>query len=153
MVYLYAALGVVMLSGIMAIFEMGLSLTGQSSLITPADAYFADSSMKEMDETLLRFFVDQEKLKVWVEVDGVEQDVKKAFSELVAGQGLCGALNQIDDGGWTLISEGRWANSCELNRGLHRVIVREDSESQQMPYQLFSCALSGGNDRCSFERE
>lgn len=154
MVYLYAALGMVMLSGIMAIFEMGLSLTGQSLLPTPADAYFSDSSsMKETDKTLLEFLFDQEKLKVWVEVDGVEQDVEKAFSELVADQGLCGALNQIDDDGWTLISEGRWANSCELNRGLHRVIVREDSESEKMPYQLFSCALSGGNDQCSFEGE
>ena len=35
MVYLYAGLGVLMLSGIMAIFEMGLSLTGQSMLPTP----------------------------------------------------------------------------------------------------------------------
>ena len=32
MVYLYAGLGVVMLSGIMAIFEMGLALTGQTLL-------------------------------------------------------------------------------------------------------------------------
>ena len=153
MVYLYAVLGVMMISGIMAIFEMGLSLTGQSMLPMPADPYFSDSSMKESDITLLEFLFDQKKLKVWDEVDGVEQNVEKAFSELVADHGLCGALNQIDDGGWTLISEGRWANSCELNRGFHRVIVREDSESEQMPYRLFSCALSGGNDRCSFERE
>ena len=39
MVYLYAGLGVVMLSGIMAIFEMGLSLTGQSMIPTPPDVY------------------------------------------------------------------------------------------------------------------
>ena len=39
MVYLYAGLGVVMLSGIMAIFEMGLSLMGQSMLPTPPDVY------------------------------------------------------------------------------------------------------------------
>ena len=30
MVYLYAGLGIAMLSGIMAIFEMGLAITGQS---------------------------------------------------------------------------------------------------------------------------
>ena len=47
------------LSGIMAIFEMGLSLTGQSLLPTPADPYFADSSMKEMDQALLEFLFDQ----------------------------------------------------------------------------------------------
>ena len=39
MVYLYAALGVMMMSGIMAVLEMGLSLTGQSLLLKPADPY------------------------------------------------------------------------------------------------------------------
>lgn len=153
MVYLYAALGMMMLSGIMAIFEMGLSLTGQSMLPMPADPYFSDSSMKESDITLLEFLFDQKKLKVWDEVDGVEQEVEKSFSALASDQGLCVALNQIKDEGWSLISEGRWANSCQLNRGTHRLIVREDPESEQMPYQLFSCVLSGGNNQCSFERE
>ena len=39
-VYLYAAMGAIMLTGIMAIFEMGLSLTGQTLLSTPSDVYF-----------------------------------------------------------------------------------------------------------------
>ena len=38
MIYLYAGLGVVMLSGIMAIFEVGLK-TGQSLLPMPNDTY------------------------------------------------------------------------------------------------------------------
>ena len=161
MVYLYAGLGMVMLSGIMAIFEMGLSLTGQSLLPTPADPYFADSSMKEIDQALLEFLFDQKKLPV--------QGVDMAFSELVKNDGLCDALNQIDDqlypaqkNDWTLVSEGRWINSCQLNRGSHRAVVKEDAEDLQMPYQLFSCALSGkdiwedpvsGIYRCSFESE
>ena len=153
MVYLYAGMGVVMLAGIMAIFEMGLSLTGQSLLPTPADPYFADFSMKESDQALLEFLFDQEKLNVAVKVDGFLKDVETDFSELAREQGLCGALNQIDDEGWTLISEGRWVNSCQLTRGSHRAVVKENSDDEQIPYQLFSCALSGGNDRCSFERE
>ena len=39
MVYLYAGLGVAMLTGIMAIFEMGLALTGRSLLPSPLDLY------------------------------------------------------------------------------------------------------------------
>ena len=39
MVYLYAALGVVMMTGIMAVIEMGLSLAGQSVLSKPSDPY------------------------------------------------------------------------------------------------------------------
>ena len=153
MVYLYAGMGVVMLTGIMAIFEMGLSLTGQSLLRMPADPYLADSSMKDADQALLGFLYDQKKLNVLVDVAGVVQDVEADFSELVRDQGLCGALNQIDDEGWTLISEGRWVNSCQLTRGSHRAVVKEKADDGPISYQLFSCVLSAGNDRCSFERE
>ena len=135
MVYLYAALGMVMMSGIMAIFEMGLSLTGQSMIPTPPDEYLSDVSMKAIDIQILDTLTD------------------KGFPDLVLSQGLCGALEEVDPAGWNLISEGRWANSCQSSRGLHRVIVREDLESRQMPYQLFSCALAGGNNLCSFELE
>ena len=157
MVYLYAGMGVVMLTGIMAIFEMGLSLMGQSLLPIPADPYVSDFSMKGLDNTLLEFLFDQKKLKVLVSVNvnGVEQqqEVEKTFSAVVEGQGLCGALNQIDDEGWTLISEGRWVNSCQLTRGFHRAVVKEKADDGPISYQLFSCVLSGGNDRCSFERK
>ena len=134
MAYMYAALGVVMLSGIMAIFEMALSLTGRSMIPASPDAYFEDATMKSSDIMLLENLSDEN------------------FPDLVSNQGLCAALRDIDRETWTLISEGRWANSCQRNRGSHRVIVREDTASQ-MPYQLFSCALSGGNNRCSFELE
>ena len=153
MVYLYAGMGVVMLTGIMAIFEMGLSLTGQSLLRMPADPYLADSSMKDADQALLDFLHDQKKLNALVDVAGVVQDVETDFSELVRDQGLCGALNQIENEGWTLISEGRWVNSCQLTRGSHRAVVKEKADDGPIPYQLFSCVLSGGNDRWSFERE
>ena len=53
MVYLYAGLGMLMLSGIMAIFEMGLSLTGQSMMPTPADAYLQNSDMKMSEKQLI----------------------------------------------------------------------------------------------------
>ena len=135
MVYLYALLGVTMMSGIMAIFEMGLSLTGQSMIPVPPDEYFADPSMQLSDVKLLENMADT------------------AFPDLVLNKGLCGALEDVSPGGWTLIGQGRWANSCQLNRGAHRVIVRQDPGNQQLPYQLFSCALSGGNNRCTFESE
>ena len=133
MAYLYASLGVMMLGGIMAIFEMGLSLTGQSMIPAPPEKYFSDASMKSTDIKLLQGLTDG------------------AFPASVLNKGLCAALEDIEREGWTLISEGRWANSCQLNRGSHRVIVREDTTNLQIPYQLFSCALKGGNNRCSFE--
>ena len=135
MVYLYALLGMAMLSGIMAIFEMGLSLTGQSMMPTPPDEYFSDASIKASDIQLLENLADA------------------TFPDLVSNRGLCRALEDVDSGGWSLIAQGRWANSCQLNRGTRRVIVRHDPSNEQMAYQLFSCALRGGSVQCSFERE
>ena len=166
MVYLYAGLGVVMLSGIMAIFEMGLSLMGQSMLPTPADNYFADFSIKYTYETRLSFLLDQKKICVDQCSDA---PVMKGFSELATDPrfGLCGALNKIDGiddddaEKWTLISEPDWINSCQLARGSHRVVVKKSFDSRYVPYQLFSCNLEGGSVwfdqeleiyRCYFER-
>ena len=60
MVYLYAGLGVVMLTGIMAIFEMGLSLTGQSMLPTPPDEYSENAEMKVADKRILEILTDRD---------------------------------------------------------------------------------------------
>ena len=83
MLYLYALLGILMMSGIMTIFEMGLSLTGRSMAPTPPDAYLSDASMKDLDIKLLKELAD------------------KSFSDSVLTKGLCGALiNATGDNGW-----------------------------------------------------
>ena len=170
MIYLYATLGVVMMSGIMAIFEMGLSLTGQSMLPASVNAYIADSSMKERDEARLQFLLDRKDVCVenCDDADGAKEPVMKRFSELVVEDGLCGALDRIDDidegdvEKWALIGEGRWSNSCQLALGPHRAVVKNNSDVRHVPYKLFSCSLQGENIwydkeleifRCSFEYE
>ena len=54
MVYLYAGLGVMMLSGIMAIFEMGLAVTGQS-FFRDESRYYTEylTSTNSSDDRLL----------------------------------------------------------------------------------------------------
>ena len=148
MVYLYAGLGVLMLSGIMAIFEMALSLTGQSMIPTPADPYLKSSEMKMSDKRFM----------------GLLQD-RNAVSQGLASNALCVALLQSyslqypEQSAWQSdsrmpIDQGRWTRSCQLNRGSHRVVVLPpDPGHIHMPYKLFSCSLAGGNDQCSFEGE
>ena len=150
MAYLYAALGVMMLTGIMAIFEMGLSLTGQSLLPVPSDAYFLDDSMKTRDSILLEAINDEQ---TFLDVEN-----EKTFSDLAsdANVGLCGALKYIEDEDWSRIRSGEaddyFAGSCQLIReGNHRTIIRENDGDSEMPYQLFSCALGSGESSCSFE--
>ena len=110
---------------------MGLSLTGQSLLPSPADVYLSDLEMKGRDKNLL---------------DAISQAM---FVESVAKKDLCAALKDIDDkGSWSLIGEpGYWYGSCQFlpHDSSHRIIVRKDT------YQFFSCALGKGETKCSFE--
>ena len=141
MVYLYAGLGVVMLSGIMAIFERGLALTGQTLFPVPPDNYLSSQSMKDADIMFLKALAN----KTTPLVNG------KTFPDLVKDEGLSVALDAIDGPGWLPIPDGLWKNGCQrstLVGGLyHRVIVSEK------PHELFSCALETGSAQCAFELE
>ena len=149
MVYLYAGLGVLMLSGIMAIFEMGLSLTGQSMMPTPADVYLQNPDMKMSEKQFIELLRNP-----------------GAVSQGLASQALCSSLLESyseqypdpDQLAWQAdhrmpIDQGRWIRSCQLTRGSHRfVFMPPDPGRSDMPYQLFSCILDAGYDQCSFER-
>ena len=110
-------MGVVMMTGIMAIFEMGLSLTGQSLLPAPLSGYSANTQIKAKDALLLQ--------------DLSEED----FNESVLASDLCSALKGVDGELWTLIENLQpgdyFFGSCGLNReGLYRSIVRKNNGAQ-----------------------
>ena len=146
MVYLYAGLGVAMLAGITAIFEMGLSLTGRSLLPIPADAYQENLAVKVNDRLLLRLL--------------------SSATDVPAGQSgalLCDSVRQafvaqsgqdpwVDDSRMP-VNTGRWVGSCVMNAGGHHVVILPTGESFEPAYQLYSCVLTPGADRCSFEQE
>ena len=130
-------MGVVMMTGIMAIFEMGLSLTGQSLLPAPPSGYPQNSLNKVKDAQLMKSLSTQ------------------AFDDSVLANGLCVALQGVDGEPWSLIEnlepDNYFFGSCGLSReGLERSIVRKNDD-EDMPYQLFSCALDAGKSKCSFE--
>ena len=120
-----------MLTGIMAIFEMGLSLTGQSLLTNDPDKYLSSFGMKQLDAKLLV---------------GMS---KNGFNNSVANPsiGLCGALNGIEPGWSKITKSGFWSGGCQLTKGSHRIIVRKTT------HQLFSCALRDRATKCSFEKK
>ena len=130
-------MGVVMMTGIMAIFEMGLSLTGQSLLPAPLSGYSANTQNKSKDAQIMQSLSTQ------------------AFDDSVLANGLCVSLQGVGGEPWSSIenleSDDYFFGSCELNRGgLERSIVRKNND-EDMPYQLFSCALDAGKSKCSFE--
>ena len=147
MVYLYAGLGVLMLSGIMAIFEMGLSLTGQSMLPTPSDAYLQDSDLKMSDKRLMELLSNPDAVNQGLANQALCTALVESYSDQYPGQSAWQVDHRMP------IDQGRWIRSCQLNRGSHRIVIMPpDPGSSDMPYKLFSCVLDAGYDQCSFER-
>ena len=148
MVYLYAGLGVLMLSGIVAFFEMGLSLTGQSMIPTPPNLYLDSSDMKMSDKRFLKLLQDPNAVSKGLSSHSLCTTLLQSYSEQYSDQSAWQFDHRLP------IDQGRWIRSCQLNRGSHRILVMPpDPGHAHMPYKLFSCTLAGGNDRCSFERE
>ena len=168
MVYLYAALGVVMMTGIMAVVEMGLSLTGQPFILKP----LLSSGQKESINELQGF--DKSLLDLLYKVNEVEYldplgSLKN--SEPLKKSSLCGeVLCRVDRNKFCMgedppvggtppppvdvlsgIYESEnspsgefWSDSCALQLGeKYRFLIRPDSGiDKNFPYFLYSCSLS-----------
>ena len=177
MVYLYAALGVVMMTGIMAVVEMGLSLTGQSFLLKPDDPYrqnLRSDAVGIRDQQILNLLHDQDDL------DAVGRSLERAelceqllcrsspagaaycrpATNLVpanalandAGERLTGLSQLTRSGVLPPPADSFLANACALQVGMHRLLIQPDPtpEDPQIPYRLFSCVLDGSST-CNFE--
>lgn len=137
MVYLYAGLGIAMLSGIMAIFEMGLAVTGQSFLSSPVSAYH-NSSAKKTDK---KFSIDL--------YGGWDKEFLNADPSVPIS---CENLLKVDGYSWESLSkDGFFKDSCVANNGQHRILVKLDTSD--MPYRVFTCFLDVNDAQCSFEKE
>jgi len=148
MVYLYAGLGVAMLAGIMAVFDMGLSLTGRSLLPTPEDPYATLEAFKAKDRQLMALLADREAVAAGLQGRSLCAGLINAY------EGAYGGGHWLQDAVMP-VNGGQWEGSCVLNDAAHshRVVVIPDLADGAHPYQLYSCVLQGGNDRCSFERD
>ena len=161
-------LGVVMMTGIMAVVEMGLSLTGQSLLLKPNDPYqqnLLTNGVGRRDQKMLGLLQDPAHLAA---IDSDEDDDKDPCDKVldriaievryqcypggdyVESQAceearLLGELVDADD--------PKKFPACALQvDSVHRLLLQRDPnpEDSQIPYRLFSCVLSGAST-CAFE--
>ena len=89
MVYLYAALGVVIMTGIMAMVEMGLSLKGQSFILKPlltSSQKESINELKQLDQNVLLLLYEKH------EVHGLDPLGSPKGSPL-KGSFLCAQVN------------------------------------------------------------
>lgn len=129
MSYFYGALGVAMLAGVMAIFEMGLSLTGQSLMPNPTDPYFSESYAQN-DKILLN-----------------------ALNNVTLfDYGWCDTLARDAGNVWIVIDQSS-EDFCVLSRSDHQVVVRacRPGSSGEEPYsQYYSCIVDPKEGACNF---
>ena len=139
MVYLYAGMGIVMLTGIMGIFEMGLLLTGDSLLQVPIDPYIG-SNEKNRDLNMMKSFKFdplQNQNPIASGLEGIE--ICNALEGNTYAEKYVGIPTR------TFLPkglDGAWDDGCVLAYGSHQILVvptpSKDS-SDLGPYLIFSC--------------
>ena len=169
MVYLYAALGVVMMTGIMAVIEMGLSLSGQSLLLKPNDPYrqnLLSNAVGTRDQQMLNLLHDPNDLdSMGRSLQGSSLCDQVLCRSSPAGAAHCRAATEevpanvlANDAGERLSElaaltragvsppdvDGFLSNACALQVGTHRLLIQPDpvQVEPQIPYRLFSCVLN-----------
>lgn len=136
-----------MLTGIMAIFEMGLALTGQSLIPPPDDPYLENPLVKNEDQKLLNILSDPRKLGVGLERGELCSAVISAYQTAFPSVSNPWVEDKSNN------ASNIWRDSCIMNDGSHRILLVPGLDGELMQYQVYSCVLDNRKDRCSFEIE
>ena len=145
MTYFYAGLGVVMLTGIMALFEMGLSLTGQSLFPVSENPYGAHPTARLREAELLSILNDPAALQSGLRGAVLCREIQRAYRQAYRPERFSNYF--VED---SRSLPDNWQGSCRLNDSNHRLIVRPLGSSPSSPYRLYSCVLEG-QTLCPFE--
>ena len=135
-----------MLTGIMAIFEMGLALKGQSIIPSSMDAYLENPKFKSTDQKLLRLLSDSDQVNPGLEGSILCKAVIDAYQSTFPLDGI----SLVEDTRPSLNSN--WLSACFMSDKTHRILISPGISSSSMPYQFYSCILDATEDKCSFEK-
>ena len=167
MIYFYAGLGAAMLTGIMALFEVGMALRGQSLLDDRSGLDTYQDVVNSADQLFLRMLTESSDLKA-LGSGRYQYDLCQQILCRIHGMGclngnrkaLLYAELQSYDIASSTPSTGIWSSSCALERDLgkgettHRLLVLPNRERIDFGYELYTCILEANSldQRCLFER-
>ena len=144
MSYLYAGLGIAMLSGIVAMIQIGNNVDKFVKLISPANQDFKDyinSKSPEYDKSIMKIIYQD---SASLPDNGIcEYVVNKMNENILVGQSKF-SKSSTDQNKF-------FNNICalETDDGKHRVIINQTNEKK---YELFSCSLKEKKGNyCRFE--
>ena len=144
MSYLYAGLGIAMLSGIFAMIQIGNNVDKFVKLISPANQDFKDyinSKSPEYDKSIMKIiYQDSGSLPD----NGICEYVVNKINENIPASQTRFSTSSTD--------QNKFFNkicALETSDGKHRVIINQTNEKK---YELFSCSLKEKNGNyCRFE--
>lgn len=140
MTYLYAGMGIAMLTAIMAMFEMANGLTGQQIFSRPGEDPYLQSVYQTFDKRFLKL-VDSRAQPWTCQEIRQELDGNPSFSD----------ISSYQDGLPTESIHPLFIGSCVFNKGSHRVLVSVPTEGLRTATRVFSCLLVD-DVICPFER-
>ena len=146
MTYLYAGLGIAMLTAIMAMFQVATGLTQpENSSELPPDSYLK-SVWQSNDQQFLRLIETMD--ATWGTGSVLCQKMIQALATGGAFPGLTGYVESLG----TASLHSRFVGACVLGSGSHRVLIApKPASSAGANYRLYSCVLSSGV-ACDFEQ-
>ena len=173
MVYLYASLGVLMLTGIMAMFEMAMSFNAQQMQFRPPTDSYSGSTYQQADQDLLRLLTKKDLLLTlgnngapWSGTALCDQ-LRCRFNPVA--QEDCKGANAYDKQMFESSPLKRYARSvdttsnsaelsgaCAMASGQHRVLVVPNTSQVPLgrvgePYRSYSCVIGEQETECPFE--
>lgn len=134
-----------MLTGIMALFEMGLSLTGESLFPLTQSLYEAHPTARLREIQILSIIDKPGELQSGLRGEVLCQEIQKAYREAYRPETFSDVF--VED---SRFLPDDWQGSCRLNDSNHRLVIRPLLASSTSPYRLYSCILDG-QTLCPFE--
>ncbi len=140
MTYLYASLGILMMSSIMAIIEMSMSITKQPLKSTYPEDNYLEKNYQLFDKEALILLKDAD--SSWSLGDQLCSKLLLEASNRNLLIGYARSLNSVSE-------HPRFIGSCALGKSNHRIVISRDNENDDK-YNLYSCYLK--EDYCIFEQ-
>jgi len=145
MTYLYAGLGIAMLTAVMAMFQIAMGLTQQQIVSKPPQDTYLKSVWQSNDQQFLRLIKTMD--SGW----GTGSTLCDKIRQTIATTSMYSSLSDYGPGLVSSSSHPRLMGACALANGGHRVLIAP-APAGATGYRLYSCLVKAGDVECGFEK-
>ena len=148
MTYLYAVFGILMMSGIVAIFNMSLKITSQPIQAVLPENNYQKNKFNVNDKIFLTLLQDYD--KSW---GTGEEFCEKILSEINnSSKNFSEISNYTRSIPSPSVDDPRISGACTFSNKNHRVLINP-STSDKKSFHFLSCYVKNNNRYCDFEED